>query len=95
MKLPIKKKWFDKIKSGEKIDEIRDAHFTFVCEETGETLRMEIVGAWLEPRFKSRALVYAANGRECPREFDKMFEDDFQVVFRLEDRRSRLKEKRK
>ena len=39
MKLLIKKEYFDRIKSGEKIEEFRDAHITFVCEETGETLQ--------------------------------------------------------
>jgi len=43
MKLPIKKKYFDKIKSGEKIIEFRDAHITFICEETGETLQKTIL----------------------------------------------------
>jgi ASC-1-like (ASCH) protein len=47
MKLPIKRKYFNKIKSGKKIVEYRDAHITFVCEETGETLRKEIVGVRL------------------------------------------------
>ncbi len=42
MKLPIKKKYFDEIKSGKKTKEYRDAHITFVCEETGEQLRMEV-----------------------------------------------------
>jgi len=42
MKLPIKKKYFDEIKSGKKTKEYRDSHITFVCEETGEQLRMEV-----------------------------------------------------
>ena len=42
MKLPIKKKYFDEIKLKKKRYEYRDAHITFVCEETGETLRQEI-----------------------------------------------------
>jgi len=42
MKLPIKKKYFDEIKIGKKTKEYRDAHITFVCEETGEQLRMEV-----------------------------------------------------
>jgi ASC-1-like (ASCH) protein len=42
MKLPIKKKYFDEIKAGRKVIEVRDAHITFVCEETGETLQREI-----------------------------------------------------
>ena len=42
MKLPIKKKYFDEIKDGSKIHEYRDAHITFVCEETGEKLTKRI-----------------------------------------------------
>jgi len=42
MKLPIKKKYFDKIKNGDKKEDYRDAHITFVCEETGEKLRKYI-----------------------------------------------------
>lgn len=42
MKLPIKKKYFDEIKSGKKNIEYRDAHITFVCEETKEKLRMDV-----------------------------------------------------
>jgi len=38
MKLKIKKNYFDLIKSGIKDIDYRDAHITFVCEETGETL---------------------------------------------------------
>ena len=37
MKLSVKQKYFDRIKSGEKEFEYRDAHITFICEETGET----------------------------------------------------------
>lgn len=47
MKLPIKKKYFDMIKKGTKIIEFRDAHITFVCEETGEELRKNVRGASL------------------------------------------------
>lgn len=42
MKLPIKKKYFDMIEKGEKDFELRDAHITFVCEETGKELRKDI-----------------------------------------------------
>ena len=45
MKLPIKKEYYDKIKSGEKQIEFRDAHITFVCEETGETLTKYVIGS--------------------------------------------------
>lgn len=43
MKLSIKKEYFDAIKNGSKCFDYRDAHITFVCEETGETLRKEVV----------------------------------------------------
>ena len=49
MKLPIKKKYFDKIKSGEKTVELRDAHITFVCEKTGERLRKYVCNVMLLP----------------------------------------------
>lgn len=49
MKLPIKKKYFDVIKRGNKIMEWRDAHITFVCEETGETLTRWISDVMLMP----------------------------------------------
>jgi hypothetical protein len=49
MKLPIKKKYFDEILSGKKKYEYRDAHITFVCEETGQTLRMNIFKASIVP----------------------------------------------
>jgi len=51
MKLPIKKEYFDLIKSGKKKMEFRDAHITFICEETGETMRKEIIGAALNRRY--------------------------------------------
>ena len=50
MKLPIKQKYFEKIKSGEKTVEYRDAHITFVCEETGETLVREIADVKMKRR---------------------------------------------
>lgn len=48
MKLPIKKVYFDQIKEGKKKYEYRDAHITFVCEETGETLRKEVISVYLQ-----------------------------------------------
>ena len=48
MKLPIKKKYFDLIKSGDKVNEYRDAHITFVCEETGETVKCEVEGVHID-----------------------------------------------
>jgi hypothetical protein len=43
MKLPIKKEYFDAIKNGSKTLDYRDAHITFVCEETGRAMRKEVV----------------------------------------------------
>jgi len=72
MKLPIKKEYFDRIKSGEKTIEYRDAHITFVCEETGETLRCEVIDVCVLPW--------------SPGWFDDVMEDDYMICFKLERR---------
>ena len=69
MKLPIKKEYFDRIKSGEKIEEFRDAHITFVCEETGETLRKEIDNTMVIAR--------------PPTFYDDVMEDSHMIIFKL------------
>jgi hypothetical protein len=68
MKLPIKKKYFDLIKSGEKCLEYRDAHLTFVCEETGDSLRMDVEGVHIDDR---------------PPKYSDVLEDDKVIVFEL------------
>ena len=45
MKLLIRKQYFEAVKQGSKTLDYRDAHITFVCEETGETLRKEVIRA--------------------------------------------------
>lgn len=70
MKLPIKKKYFDKIKSGEKEFEYRDAHITFICEETGEQLRKEVEDCDIVKRFDK---------------FEDVCEDDFLIEFKLKE----------
>ena len=42
MKLPIKQEYFNLIKQGKKRIDFRDAHITFICDETGETLYKEV-----------------------------------------------------
>ena len=69
MKLPIKKKYFDMIKSGEKTSEFRDAHITFVCEETGETLRKEILAV--------------KKHRNLDGMYPDVLQDDFFIEFQL------------
>jgi len=80
MKLPIKKKWFNQIKSGKKTLEFRDAHITFVCEETGETLRKELKGIGLTHRGEpiERGFVTKAEAKE-------LFEDDVLIIFILKE----------
>jgi len=73
MKLPIKKKYFDLIKSGKKKQEYRDSHITFVCEETGEELRKEIIGSCFVSKLTAK--------RATKHEFD----DQDIIVFYLED----------
>lgn len=43
MKLYIKKKYFDLIKAGKKTIDYRDAHITFICEETNEHLVKRVI----------------------------------------------------
>jgi len=71
MKLPIKKKYFDLIKAGKKFTEYRDAHITFVCEETGETIRREIVASHITRK------------SEVPKEYDDVLEDSWVLVLSI------------
>jgi hypothetical protein len=83
MKLPIKKKWFDMIKNGEKELEWRDAHITFVCEETGETLRKNVKEVSIFPR---RSYIEWEEGIfESKEEFEKTLTDDRVICFYLGD----------
>jgi len=50
MKLPIKENYFNEIKIGLKNFEFRDAHITFVCEKTGEEMRVNVKSAFVLPR---------------------------------------------
>ena len=74
MKLPIKKIFFDQIKKGGKRIEYRDAHITFVCEETGEILRMDVKE------------VFMGWKKLLPEEIQDpdLFEDDRIICFELE-----------
>jgi len=74
MKLKIKKEFFDKIIDGKKTVEFRDAHITFVCEETGRTHLRIITGAFIIPRFSLP---------EEYRDRHDLFKDDRQVGFIL------------
>jgi len=76
MKLPIKQKYFKAIKMGVKNFEFRDAHITFVCEETGETLIKDVVG------------VKIVNKQDM---FSKLFEDGTLIEFELSKRTSHAK----
>jgi uncharacterized radical SAM superfamily protein len=73
MKLPIRKEFFEAIKAGKKIVEWRDAHITFVCEETGERLQKDVVAVDLVKR------------DDLPDELQEsgLFEDDDIIAFEL------------
>jgi len=58
MKLPIKKKYFDEIKEGKKKFEYRDAHITFICEETGEKLKKEIFAVGMDGTKNNKQIVF-------------------------------------
>lgn len=77
MKLNIKKEFFDKIKSGEKKIEFRDAHITFVCEETGETLVKEVDKVLVKRRVCMPDVI---------KDLD-IFTDDWQMWFYLGDKK--------
>lgn len=79
MKLPIKKKYFDEIKSGRKGIEYRDAHITFICEETGEKLRKEVVGV---------ELLEGTN-----KVYPDVLEDDYTICFYLEKKKTKTNPK--
>jgi len=76
MKLPIKKEYFDEIKAGKKTVDFRDAHITFICEETGEKLVKVVKGVKL-----------VAYGK-IPKELQKttLFGDSMIIKFDLETR---------
>ena len=73
MKLPIKKKYFDLMKQDKKDLEFRDAHITFVCEETGETLHRDV--EWVDIIEKSRL--------EKRLQKSGLFDDDRIIMFKL------------
>lgn len=74
MKLKTKQKYFNKIKSGEKLVDYRDAHITFVNEETGGKYVRRVVGVRLIPF------------SELPVDLQKttLFGDDMIIAFELE-----------
>jgi hypothetical protein len=69
MKLLIKKKYFDEIKSGMKESDFRDAHITFICEETGETLFKRITDVCLTSR------------ERVPERYRDILKDDYVIEF--------------
>lgn len=73
MRLMIKDKYFRKIKSGEKEADYRDAHITFVNEETGETFVKKVTSAHVMP----------ISMTEVKDNNEGMFEDDSVIVFEL------------
>ena len=75
MKLPIKKVFFDRIKTGKKRIEYRDAHITFVCEETGETLRMDVKEVFIGRKDLLPVKIQDPD----------LFEDERIICFELED----------
>jgi hypothetical protein len=74
MKMKTKQRYFNKIKSGEKLVDYRDAHITFVNEETGGKYVRKVVGVRLMPF------------SELPVDLQKttLFGDDMIIAFELE-----------
>jgi len=74
MKLKTKQKYFNKIKSGEKLVDYRDAHITFINEETGGKYIRKVVGVNLIP-FSSLPVDLQSSA---------LFGDDMIIAFELE-----------
>lgn len=82
MKLPIKKKYFDEIKSGKKDLDFRDAHITFICEETGEKIQRRV----------SEVFLCDVKDVELPiKELVTIFDDDVVIAFALKEDKIRRK----
>ena len=81
MKLPIKKKFFNQIKAGDKNLEWRDAHITFICEETGETLRKDVSSVMIIP--KKKYADWEEGMFSSEEEFKQLFTDDMVMGFAL------------
>ena len=75
MKLPIMKKYFDQIEAGKKKLEYRDAHITFICEETGRTMTKQVL----------QAQVVGTAGIRERQSVKDIFDDDFVIKFLLGD----------
>lgn len=73
MKLPIKHEFFEDIKSGKKEFEYRDAHLTFIDEETGEELTKTV---------ERVALVLKEFAGDVTGDYG-LFEDDKIIQFKL------------
>ena len=69
MKLPIKREYFDKIKNKEKMVEFRDAHITFIAEDNGEELRVDVRDASVTTGVKKN--------------YPDVLEDEHTIVFYL------------
>jgi len=80
MKLKTKQKYFRKIKSGEKLIDYRDAHITFINEETGGKYVRKVVGVKLIPFNK------------LPEDLQKstLFGDDMIIAFELEKEKKKI-----
>ena len=76
MKLPIKKKYFNMIKAGDKNVEFRDSHITFICEETGRALRKEV----------NRVFLVRRDSISQELNDDSLFDDDILIAFDLVDK---------
>ena len=63
--------YFDEIKSGKKRKEYRDSHITFICEETGEQLRKDVISVYLAHKSQEK--------------FPSIIEGEYAIVFLLDD----------
>lgn len=74
MKLPTKQKYFRQIQSGKKLVDYRDAHITFINEETGEKYLRKVIRVKLIPH----------GGLPDDLQNSGLFGDDMIIAFELE-----------
>jgi len=79
MKLMIRRKFFDQIRKGKKTIDFRDAHITFECERTGRRLRANVTTIYLSSREKTKHDIKGVTEKE----FEKIFDDEWQIAFVL------------
>ena len=80
MKLPIQKKYFDALNNEEEEYEFRDAHISYICEETGKKITMDVEDVELI----SKDLINSfRKNKLSDKELKELFSDDIVIKFKV------------